>query len=279
MGEKMRTISTIRSAIAVFAVALGLLVSARAAQAQYDSGGFEPPRFLTDLEGSPELSGQDPQGPWLKDSGAGSAIIQTAVKQSGTQAVQFTRPANINGDTRYAVPRTTPLAGAPGTIVRVNWDMNVSLSPTAPFGPFFGAESYDATTPAIPRLIGSLGVDSHTGELLYQDADGILTPTGDVVPFGQWNHYTLELNYDTKQYTGFLNGAAVVTSPFIDPGITGFTDAPISALASDAASLATATGTAYFDNYSITVVPEPAGLALVGLGSLALIRRRRTVVA
>ncbi len=234
----MRTISTIRSAIAVFAVALGLLVTARAAQAQYDSGGFEPPRFLTNLEGSPELSGQDPQGPWLKDSGAGTAIIQTAVKQSGTQAVQFTRPANINGDTRYAVPRA-----------------------------------------AIPRLIGSLGVDSHTGELLYQDADGILTPTGDIVPFGQWNRYTLELNYDTKKYTGYLNGAAVVTSPFIDPGITGFTDAPISALASDAASLATATGTAYFDNYSITVVPEPGGLALVGLGSLALIRRRRTAVA
>jgi hypothetical protein len=274
----MRTSSTIRSAAAVFAVALGLLVTARAAQAQYDSGGFEPPRFLTNLEGSPELAGQDPLGPWLKDSGAGTAIIETAFKQSGTQAVQFTRPANINGDTRYAVPRPTPLVGAASTIVRVNWDMNVSLSPTAPFGPFFGVEGYDATTPTLPRLIGSLGVDSHTGELLYQDADGILAATGDIVAPGAWHHYTLELNYGTKQYTGYLDGAPVVTSPFIDPGITGFTDAPISTLASTAESLATATGTAYYDNYSITVVPEPAGLALVGLGSLALLRRRRGAV-
>jgi len=153
----MRTISTIRSAIAVFAVALGLLVTARSAEAQYDSGGFEPPRFLTNLEGSPELAGQDPQGPWLKDSGAGTAVIENTVKQGGTQGVQFTRPANINGDTRYAVPRTSPLVGTATTIVRINWDMNVSLSPTAPFGPFFGAEGYDGTVPTTPRLIGSLG--------------------------------------------------------------------------------------------------------------------------
>jgi len=274
----MRMTSTIRSAMAVFAVALGLLAIAGPAQAQYDSGGFEPPRFLTNLAGSPELSGQDPLGPWLKDTGTGTAIIQTAVKQGGTQAVQFTRPANANGDTRYAVPRPA-IVGTPATIVRINWDMNVSLSPTAPFGPFFGAEGYDATVPTLPRLIGSLGVDSHTGEVLYQDAEGNLTATTSVVPFGQWNHYTLELNYGTKQYRGLLNGTAIVTSPFIDPGIVGFTDAPISTLASTFDTIATATGTAYFDNYTITVVPEPACFALVGLGSLALLRRRRVAAA
>lgn len=33
---------------------------------------------------------------------------------------------------------------------------------------------------------------------------------------------------------------------------------------------------AWFDNASLTVVPEPSSLALVGLGGLALMRRRRT---
>ena len=272
-------ISTIRSAIAALAVALGLLFATSAkALVPYDSGGFEPPRFSTSLGGSPDLAGQDPLGPWLKDSGTASGIIQTAVKQGGAQAVQITRPANANGDTRFAVPRTGGLpVGA--NIVRVSWDMNVAISPTAPFGPFFGAEGYDGTVPSTPKLIGSLGVDSHTGEVLYQDEDGILQPTTLVVPFNQWQHYVLEMNFTTGQYKGIVNGATLVTSPFVDPGIVSFTDAPLSTLASTFESIATATGTAYFDNYTIEVVPEPSALALAGLGSLALLRRRRAVRA
>lgn len=264
---------SIRSTIAVFAVTLGLLATGRSASAVevYNSGGYEPTRFIPG-----ELAGQDTQGPWLKDSGAGTAIVQTAVRQSGAQAVQLTRPANVNGDTRYGVRRELAPTGSL-QVLRVSWDMNVtqSLIPNVQFGPFFGVEGYDEFN-NVPKLIGSLGVDATTGDILYQDGfDGALVETGEVAPFGQWNRYLLEIDYGADEYSVFFNGARLATTDFVDDGIVGFTDAPLAALAAEGGSISTATGTAYFDNYSIEIVPEPSTLAVVGLGSLVLLRRRR----
>src|SRR5688572_2040822 len=264
---------TMRSAIAVSAVAVGLLAAVPSARAVevYNSGGFEPPRFAPGA-----LAGQDVTGVWLKDSGSGSAVVQTAVKQSGAQAVQFTRPANINGDTRYGVSKPLVPTGSLD-IVRVNFDMNVTQTslPAVDFGPFFGVEGYDAFNDEV-KLIGSLGVDASTGDIRYQDGfDGFLVETGVKAPFGQWNRYTLEIDYGIDEYRVIYNGAEIASSTFVDPGITGFTDAPLAALAATFATLETASGTAYFDNYSIEIVPEPSALAVVGLGAVALLRRRR----
>ena len=263
----------IRSTLAVFAVALGLLASTPSARAVevYNSGGFEPSRFIPG-----ELAGQDTQGPWLKDAGAGTAVVQTAVRQSGAQAVQFTRPANANGDTRYGVRRELVPTGTL-QVLRISWDMNVtqSVTPGVTFGPFFGVEGYDEFN-NVPKLIGSLGVDATTGDILYQDGfDGALVETDAVAPFGQWNRYLLEIDYNADEYSVFFNGTRLATTDFVDDGITGFTDAPLAALAATGDTIASATGTAYFDNYSIEIVPEPSALAVVGLGSLALLRRRR----
>ena len=270
----------VQTAIAVVAVAIGLVGAARPAGAQvaYDSGGFEPPRFVPG-----DLNGQDAaNGTWRRDQfSEGTALVQSLVVQSGLQAVQLTRPADEFGDTRYAIPLTPRLTptGAQ-SLVRVTWDMNVSQSPTQPFGPFFGVEGYDEPAANDIRLAGSLGVDSFTGEILYQDADGFLTPVETTpgqnltVARGQWNRYMLEFDYAAQQYSAFLNGTRLVTTPFVDGGITGMTDAPLSTFATDPEALDTSTGTAYFDNYTIEVVPEPSVLGLVGIGSLALLRRR-----
>lgn len=268
-------VRNVRSTIAVFTVTLGALGLALPARAQvaYDSGGFEAPRFVAG-----DLNGQDvANGQWRRDAfSEGTAAVVPLLGFGGTQGVQLTRPADEFGDTRYAIPlnpRLTPTGAQ--DIVRVTWDMNVAQSPTQPFGPFFGVEGYDEPTAGDIRLAGSLGVDSFTGELLYQDASGFITPVpNQTVPLGQWNRYMLEFNYTTQQYTAFLNGTPLVTTPFVDSGITGMTDAPISTFATDPDALATSTGTALFDNYSIEVVPEPSALALAGLGSLALLRRR-----
>jgi hypothetical protein len=275
LGE-MHMTYRIRSAIAVVAVALGFFGATRSAGAAevYNSGGFEAPRFTT--AGDPELAGQDTQGPWLKDGGTGSAVVQTAVVRDGSQAVRFQRPANAGGDTRYGVIK--PLAPVPLNLLRVSWDMNVTQTQLSgvDFGPVFGVEGYDAFNPTAVKLIGSLTVDSTTGDVLVQDEDGFFAETGEVVPFGQWNRFLLEMDYATQMYTAYVNGAPVATSPFVDPGILGFTDAPLAALAATGATIGTAAGTAYFDNYSIEIVPEPGSLALVGLVSLGLLRRRRT---
>lgn len=258
---------------AVFALAVGLSIAGPSAMAvdAYNSGGFEPTRFIPG-----ELAGQDVQGPWLKDSGAGTGVVQTAVRQSGAQAVQLTRPANENGDTRYGVRRELVPTGSL-QLLRVSWDMNVtrSVTPGVTFGPFFGVEGYDEFN-NIPKLIGSLGVDASTGDILYQDGfDGALIETGVEAPFGQWNRYLLEIDYNADQYSVSFNGTRLATTGFVDDGIVGFTDAPLAALAATGDTIGLATGTAYFDNYSIEIVPEPSALAMVGLASLGLLRRRR----
>jgi len=55
------------------------------------------------------------------------------------------------------------------------------------------------------------------------------------------------------------------------------TDAPIGTIAATATSLTTGTGTAYFDNYVIQQVPEPATLGCLGLAGMGLLARRRRV--
>ena len=265
-----------RSMVRVAAVAVTFLGAAQSAAAAevYNSGGFEPPRFTT---ASPALAGQDTLGPWLKDAGIATAVVQSATVQSGSQAVRYDRPASAAGDTRYGVLRPlTPTA--PLTLLRVSWDMNVTQTnaPNVNFGPFFGVEGYDAFN-NVPKLVGSLGVDASTGEVLIQESgSGAFIVTGDVVPFGQWNHFTLEMNYATRTYQAYVNGtAAGDPEPFVDPGITAFTDAPISTLAAEGGAGLSAPGTAFYDNYTIEIVPEPATVAIIGLASLGMLRRRR----
>jgi hypothetical protein len=219
--------------------------------AVFDSGGFESPRYTTG-----PLEGQDLLGPWQEDNAtAGIARIQTDVVQSGQQAVRMVRPGAPDGDTRYGVVKPIVPNGVLNTI-RVSWDMNVPQNAQAnvPFGPFFGVEGYDGTVPTHPQLAGSLGVDATTGDVLYQDGTtGFLTETGFNVHLGEWNHFTLELNYTTKTYTVFVNGDDKATTGFVDDGVVGFTDAPLAALAATAESKPFATGAAYFDNYVIDI--------------------------
>ena len=265
---------TIRSTFVVLAAAVGLLAASPSARAVevYNSNGFESPRFIPG-----DLAGQDILGPWLKDSGTGTAVVQSAVTNGGSQAVRLNRPADDNGDVRYGVRKELVPTGSL-QIVRVSWDMNVTQTNIegVDFGPYFGVESYDSFNDDI-KLIGSLGLDATTGDILYQDGlDGFLVETGAKAPFGQWNRYMLEINYQTDEYSVFYNGAKLATTTFVDPGIVGFTDAPLAGLDATGFTFDIASGTAYFDNYTIEIVPEPSALALVGLGSLALLRRRRT---
>ena len=227
----------------------------------FDSGGFEPPRYAPGA-----LLMQDPMGPWLKDPGTGSATVQTASARSGTQAVRVTRPAAATGDTRHAVVRPFAPAGDLD-VLRVSWDMNVTRNaqPGVAFGPFFGVEAYD-TVAGAPLLIGSLGVDATTGDVLYQDGTtGALTETGATVTPGQWNHFLLEVDYGAGEYTVFVDGAAVAATGFVDDGAAGFSDASVAALAASANTVATASGSALFDNYKVEVHAEPTPPAVTAV--------------
>jgi hypothetical protein len=249
--------------------------AAEAAVARLDTGGFESytlGSLTPDVNpGTPTLGQQG----WIaNDQFAGttnvaSATIQTAVKHSGSQALQVDRAPWINnrwavvfGPYPYALPENQ--ATLPSSrFILIDWDMRVEDSEgngaVNEFGPFFGVEAYDFTSPSasFPTL-GSLGVDASTGQVVHQaTGTGAITNSGANVNFGDWNHFAILLDFAQDQYSIFLNGTRLNAFTFVDnPNVTGglshFTDADISAVSifNNAASNAIA-GTAYFDNFRV----------------------------
>ena len=181
--------------------------------------------------------------------GGGSATIQNGEVESGTKAVRVDRGAN--SDDRWAVP-VKGLGFPNDRYILVDWDMHVvGTGASSLFGPFFGVDTYDDTVS--PKVLGSLGVDSTTGDVLYQaQGTGVLTETGTTVNFGEWNHYQIKLDFALDQYQVLLNGTALASTGFVDGPSSVFTDADIATFAAsfDAGSQSQ-TGTAYFDNFLV----------------------------
>jgi hypothetical protein len=266
-----------------------------------NANGFELP-FTTVFGGTGQLEGQvNPPGEgqvlapgqWQRTPGGTStAVVQSTVfaPGGGTQAVRVNRAAN--NDVRWAVqvdhlgypdyPNPFPPEPAQPCMC-VKWDMRVEQTQGAAgtLGPFFGVEAYDDASGI--ALLGSLGVDATTGDILYQaTGTGFLTETGSTVNFGQWNNFQIKLDYSTDQYTIYRNGASLGSFGFVDGDLDQFSDADISALAAagDAASMAL-TGIAYFDNFLVRegacAIPEPTTFAMIGFGFVgaSLVRRNR----
>jgi hypothetical protein len=268
-----------------------------------NSGGFELP-FTTVFGGTGQLEGQVnpagegqvlPPGQWQRTPGGTStATVQSTVfaPGGGTQAVRVDRARN--NDVRWAVQvdhlgypdYPNPFPPEPAQpLICISWDMRVeqTAGPAGTFGPYFAVEAYDDS--GTIGLLGSLGVDATTAEVLYQaPGTGVLTPSGASVSFGEWNRFAIELDYSSDEYSIFLNGLMLGTFGFVDPGLDQFSDADISAVgaAGDAASQALE-GTAYFDNFLVRegpcmVIPEPAAWAVMGMaiGAVACgaLRRR-----
>jgi hypothetical protein len=163
---------------------------------------------------------------------------------------------------------------ATSTLITVAWDMYVEPTgdTSGAFGPYFGVHVFADPAGGL-TLLGSLGVDATTGELLYQaTGTGELVAPGVTGLLGAWHSFAILLDYVAQEYSIFLDGSQVVGNiGFVDGSFTTFSDADLAGLpgAGDAASLALG-GTAYYDNYVITqdVVPEPMSVVVWGLGAL-----------
>jgi hypothetical protein len=269
--------------------------------------GFEAPDFTTTFLGTGQLEGQvNPPGfgqavspgQWLRPVGiqTGTGVVQSAVVKSGSQAVQIDRVGN--SPDRWGIPvnnqaypewppAEVPPGETPQPFICISWDMRVagpSGDPATDFGPYFGVEANDDDQNGL-TLLGSLGVDATTGEVLYQaPGSGDLTPAGPVTTFGTWHNYAIELDYSTDTYTTFYDMAPLGTFAFVDGPQDQFSEANIIALAASGApeDLARA-GTAYYDNFLVRegrcmgAIPEPSTLLLVamGLAFVPYVARRR----
>jgi hypothetical protein len=239
----------------------------------YSAGSLTP----VPTPGTPTIGQQG----WVGiDQNAGTlntatAMIQSDIVKSGTQALEINRAANV--DNRWTVlfgtspyPSTLALTLPTNQYVLpssrfmlIDWDMRVEDSggsgSNGQVGPFFGVEAYDgiSVTNRIATL-GSLGVDASTGQVFYQLAGtGNFAEAGPLVSFGQWNHFSILLDYTLDKYSVFLNGSLLKSTTFVDNtlvtgGLTKFTDADISAIGMSSATAARAMpGTAYFDNFRV----------------------------
>lgn len=290
--------------LAVAAILSLVHASPAIAQTIIDGEGFEAPDYSTTFGGDGKLEGQlgdlpgdGVQAAWLASIGTTStAVVQSALahpSDPGGQSVRMDHAANEpTGGGRFGIPVTAWPDNA--RYICIEWDMYVeeTVGPTGTFGPFFGVEAYDDITVGQGDfgLLGSLGVDASTGDILYQQTGtGFLVETGSTVNFGEWNHFHIDLDFELGEYSIFVNtpadpNLALATESFVDGGtnLQDFSDAPISsfAAAGDPQSQAL-TGTAYFDNYIVyqldVKIPEPTTLVLgmVALVSIQGLSRRR----
>jgi len=271
--------------LGLIAAAVAFMAPVASAAVVYDSSGFESPKFITGALANQDVAG----GPWLKDGGTGTATVTTSNAFTGTQAVLVTRPAAVTGDTRWAVIKPSIPVSTGFDIFDTDVDIRVEQANFGPdFGPAFGLEAYDAvTTPLLPKLIGSLTIDATTGDVLYLTTKqgnpngGVLTETGVAISRGAYHHLKLRVDFPNGNYQVYVDNALLKTEKFVDSGVKVFSDAPIATFAASATSIANGTGSAYFDNYVIASIPEPTGVALIGLAlaGFAGRRRRQTVVA
>jgi hypothetical protein len=237
-----QTVRQIGRGAIVFAAAAVFLTGGTAhAVVIVDGKGFEFPDFSTTYVGTGQLEGQSG---WVRTAGTGTADVQTGIVYSGDQAVQVDRAAN--SDDRWGVP----VSGTTGMRVRIDWDMRVEDAGGTAYGPFLGVEAYDGS-----GLLGSLGVDATTADVLYQAEDsGIFLESGSTITFGNWNHFQIELDYSADEYTIYLNGSPLVTEGFVDraQGLDDLSDADISAIAAGGDTVSQAqTGTATYDNFIV----------------------------
>ena len=223
------------------------------------TAGFELPGYTSGLA-------LQNQSGWLWDgtgqstSGNSSAVVQSAITHTGSQAVQVTKVAN--SDRHWAVPTTSypgpPIVYPTQRFVTIDWDMRVSEAPaSSSYGPFFGVDANDRTLPGAAKVLGSLGVEASTGLVLYQEGQtAFFADTGTTVLFDQWNHFRIVLDFITDSYRGFVNGVQVASTGFADDtfsqDLNTFSDADIMTVAVDGDPVSQGlTSTAYYDNFVV----------------------------
>ena len=186
----------------------------------------------------------------------GATIQSTVVYPGSSKALRVNRAPAVHN--RWAVPfGNTPVVMPSHRFVLVDWDMNVvGTGADDASGPFFGVEAYDDQ--GVFGLLGSLGVDATSSEVIYQLQDtAFFENTGATINFDVWNHFGMVFDFTAHEYAVYMNGTRLKTTGFVDRGLSHtaldrLTDADISALgAYGMGPSLTITGTAYFDNFRV----------------------------
>ena len=232
-----------RTYCARFALA-GLLSLAPALATVIFSTGFEPPTYTTG-----QLAGQNG---WSMST---VPVVENTTVFAGSQAVA----ANSSGGGSQVVEQPLSYNATGQTVVASVEFMEGSGSQPEEWVPLYAAGS-SGTIAFLTIQSGNATPDS-----------GFL-PGSVPVNVGQWYDYELVLNFATQTFSGYVDSTLIGSGSF-DTSETTLQDVDLGF--GGLPGMNTATG--YWDNLSITAVPEPSAffLCLGALPGLALLSRKR----
>ncbi len=238
-------------------VAAMSLAGSASAVTLYDSNGFESPAFtLGALPGQQTWTGGGAGG------GAVPLVVTAPDPVLGSQAVRLEVP-DAQGATSF-MDHAIPAIGLAGQIVTVSFDIYREQNPWLSNLWWWW---WDAGSPTY-----GLQWDAGTGSPGQTLPNGWNTGAGAAVTvMGRYANVKMVWDFQQSKAYSWYDGVLVDNGiPIAD--ITALTGWTIQ-LGHDEAT-GSGPEVAWIDNFSMTVVPEPASLALLALGGLLVIRRR-----
>jgi len=259
-----------RSMIAVVSVAAVMLAAGAAQAAIVYQTGFEPTTYAIG-----NLGGQDG---WVNNYGT-DFTVQNAIVKSGSQAVNAA--TYLSGSALHIDSRPLGSVSVGATdIVTLSYDQYL---PDAWFEwPDNGIRALTVYLRAVNthnQLVLSTWNNENQGQRIGFGTDGIGTHqmSVDLVRADladKWSNLRLVVNNGTGRAEAFLNGSSL--------GWVGFTAGDLSLSAYTKIDLCASSGSsygdpvnAYVDNLSLSIIPEPATLALLVAGGAAIVASRR----
>ncbi|MBX3119436.1 MAG: PEP-CTERM sorting domain-containing protein [Fimbriimonadaceae bacterium] len=237
--------------------AAALAVLAVGAQAITITNGFEAP----DYSNGSTLTGANGWTPISEGTTAG--LVQTDIVKSGSQAVRFDRTATSPATFGAYVEHSGWIMTPEHPVTTMEWDMYALdgsvKSDLWGMSAFWGLEE---------RM--TVGINQNNKLTVRNGWIGTVE-TNTTVARNVWNRYRIDIDYIAKNASVYFNDAfigqwAILPGPAEHWGTAIFNR-----------SFGGNDG-AVFDGLSIATsapVPEPASLAALGIGAIALIRRRR----
>ena len=196
--------------------------------------------------------------------GATTVGSQTVTPATGSQMHQ----SSVLSGFSYAWPDLTAAWAARTAGNDVAWSsFNIFLPSTSTSTSWHGIRAFNAAG----SLLGGLQFRNSDGASIITNAGGQNFLLGLSIPRGQWVSVAMGLDFVSGRISYNVNGSVFVSVLTTTVG-AALGDVDLVSVASGASA---AGGVAFTDDFRVAAIPAPGAAALMGIGGLLCVRRRR----